>query len=103
MSPRQPNTAGALRGALLADRYRAVRETTVGLAGLLAVEDQVVQPCEEASPTKWHLGHTAWFFERFVLGTWLRGYEAVDVVTSGSSTRTTTRRPHASARRPRKC
>jgi len=78
MSPRQPNTAASPARTPLANRYRAVREATVGLAGLLAVEDQVVQPCEEASPTKWHLGHTTWFFERFVLGACQRGYVVVD-------------------------
>jgi ergothioneine biosynthesis protein EgtB len=55
-----------------------VRAETLGLARRLAIEDQVVQPCEEASPTKWHLGHTTWFFERFVLGDRLPGYEPVD-------------------------
>ena len=78
MASRHPNTAASRTGAPLANRYRAVREATLGLAGLLAVEDQVVQPCEEASPTKWHLGHTTWFFERFVLGARQRGYEPVD-------------------------
>jgi ergothioneine biosynthesis protein EgtB len=63
---------------LRADRYRAVRGTTEQLASLLAVEDQVVQPCPEASPTKWHLGHTTWFFERFVLAARQRGYVPVD-------------------------
>jgi len=65
-------------GALLADRYRAIRAQTVTLASLLALEDQVVQPCEEASPTKWHLGHTTWFFERFILRARQRSYMAAD-------------------------
>jgi ergothioneine biosynthesis protein EgtB len=78
MSLRQPNTVPRLSSAMLASRYRAVREATLDLARLLAVEDQVVQPSEEVSPTKWHLGHTTWFFERFVLATQLRGYEALD-------------------------
>jgi ergothioneine biosynthesis protein EgtB len=65
-------------GALLAERYREVRDTTVSLAKPLTVEDQVVQPCEEASPTKWHLGHTTWFFERFVLATQQQGYKPLD-------------------------
>jgi ergothioneine biosynthesis protein EgtB len=74
----RPTHAGRPAGALLADRYRTVREATVGLAEQLAIEDQVVQPCEEASPTKWHLGHTTWFFERFVLRAADAGYEPVD-------------------------
>jgi ergothioneine biosynthesis protein EgtB len=76
MSLRQPVTRPS--SAMLPNRYRMIRAATLGLAEVLAVEDQVVQPCEEASPTKWHLGHTTWFFERFVLATQLRGYEAVD-------------------------
>jgi ergothioneine biosynthesis protein EgtB len=52
----------------LADRYRAVREATAALAAPLAPEDQVVQSMPDASPTKWHLGHTTWFFETMVLG-----------------------------------
>jgi ergothioneine biosynthesis protein EgtB len=63
--------------APLAARYRVVRQRTVELAAKLAIEDQVVQPCLEASPTKWHLGHTTWFFERFVLAR-VRGQRAVD-------------------------
>lgn len=64
--------------APLAPRYRAVRDRTVALAARLAIEDQVVQPCVEASPTKWHLGHTSWFFERFVLASRVPNYRAVD-------------------------
>src|SRR5262249_52668997 len=44
----------------------------------LAVEDQVVQVMPETSPTKWHLGHTTWFFERFCLRAYVGGYAAVD-------------------------
>ena len=62
----------------LAARYERVRDTTVGLAAPLEPEDQVVQPIIEASPTKWHLAHVTWFFERFCLAEHVRGYEAVD-------------------------
>jgi ergothioneine biosynthesis protein EgtB len=48
--------------------YRAIRATTVALTEGLAPEDMVVQTFAEASPTKWHLAHTSWFFEQFVLG-----------------------------------
>ena len=47
--------------------YRAVREHTLALAAPLSAEDCCVQSMPDASPTKWHLGHTAWFFETFVL------------------------------------
>jgi ergothioneine biosynthesis protein EgtB len=68
----------AAEPAPLEERYRAVRSQTAALAAPLAVEDQVVQPCEEASPTKWHLAHTTWFFERFVLAASISGYTPVD-------------------------
>lgn len=55
-------------------RYRQVRgETTLACASLSA-EDQMVQSCAEASPTKWHQAHTSWFFETFVLSPFARGY-----------------------------
>lgn len=47
--------------------YRVVRERTLALAAPLSAEDCCVQSMPDASPTKWHLGHTAWFFETFVL------------------------------------
>jgi ergothioneine biosynthesis protein EgtB len=51
----------------LAARYRRVRAFTEELCRPLAVEDQVIQSMPDASPTKWHLAHTSWFFETFVL------------------------------------
>ena len=51
----------------LSERYCAIRERTVRLASSLSAEDQQIQAFAEASPTKWHLGHTTWFFETFVL------------------------------------
>jgi len=50
------------------ERYRQVRDQTVRLCQPLAIEDYVVQSCDDMSPPKWHLGHTAWFFERLLLG-----------------------------------
>jgi ergothioneine biosynthesis protein EgtB len=47
--------------------YQAVREHTLKLASPLSAEDCCVQSMPDASPTKWHLGHTTWFFETFVL------------------------------------
>jgi ergothioneine biosynthesis protein EgtB len=49
-------------------RYVIVRTRTVELCAPLTVEDQLVQPMPDASPTKWHLAHTTWFFETIVLG-----------------------------------
>jgi ergothioneine biosynthesis protein EgtB len=78
MSLKHPHTAEIAKGSALASRFRAVRSATVDLAAPLATEDQVVQPCLEASPTKWHLGHTTWFFEHFVLVAHAQRYRPVD-------------------------
>ena len=58
----------------LGERYRAVRAFTERLTEGLAPEDMVVQSMADVSPTKWHLAHTSWFFERFVLMEHLPGY-----------------------------
>ncbi|MBS1801427.1 MAG: ergothioneine biosynthesis protein EgtB [Acidobacteria bacterium] len=55
-------------------RYKAVRRATTALCSPLTPEDMMVQSCPEASPVKWHLAHTSWFFETFVLTEFLAGY-----------------------------
>jgi len=62
----------------VADRYRAVREATTALAAPIAPEDQLVQSMPDASPTKWHLAHTTWFFETMVLGRFEPSHRPVD-------------------------
>jgi ergothioneine biosynthesis protein EgtB len=51
----------------LTNVYSRVRQTTVNLCDTLLPEDTVVQSMPDVSPTKWHLAHITWFFERFVL------------------------------------
>jgi len=57
-----PNTIESAR-----ERYERVRGTTLNLITDLRAEDTVVQSMPDVSPTKWHLAHVTWFFERFVL------------------------------------
>jgi ergothioneine biosynthesis protein EgtB len=56
-------------------RYRSVRAASLALTSPLSPEDLMVQSCPEASPAKWHLAHTSWFFETFVLREFLPGYQ----------------------------
>jgi ergothioneine biosynthesis protein EgtB len=77
MSGAQRRSPKADTQALL-DRVMRVREATLALAEHLSPEDQTVQSMPDASPTKWHLAHTTWFWETFVLGPNAPGYEAFD-------------------------
>lgn len=62
----------------LIDRYRAVRRASEALARPLSAEDQQTQSMADTSPVKWHLAHTSWFFETFVLAPYLPGYHLFD-------------------------
>ena len=66
------------REQILAQRYRSVRQRTERLCAPLSIEDHVPQPTPEVSPPKWHLGHTAWFVEHFVLLPHRPGYAVFD-------------------------
>jgi dimethylhistidine N-methyltransferase len=65
-------------GAKLAGRYSRVRDATERLVGGLSAEDLVAQSMPDASPAKWHLAHTTWFFETFLLAPSLAGYAVFD-------------------------
>ncbi len=66
-----------MTSALLAS-YRRIREATERLCEPLAVEDYGLQSMVDASPAKWHLAHTTWFFETFVLKPHGPGYEPLE-------------------------
>ncbi len=71
-----PRTAETNTAATsLSARYKAVRLGTQQLCRPLSPEDMMVQSCAEASPVKWHLAHTSWFFETFVLREFVAGYQ----------------------------
>ncbi len=60
------------------ERYRQVRFATAALCRALRTEDYVVQSMPDASPVKWHLAHTTWFFETFVLARASAAYQLFD-------------------------
>ena len=62
----------------LKDRYRRVRQQSLYLCESLQTEDFVAQSMPDVSPTKWHLAHTTWFFETFVLCEHAPGYRPFD-------------------------
>jgi ergothioneine biosynthesis protein EgtB len=65
-------------GPALLERYRCVRRQTEALCAPLSDEDMLVQSMPDASPAKWHLAHTTWFFETFVLAASKDGYAPFD-------------------------
>jgi ergothioneine biosynthesis protein EgtB len=66
--------SGSERGERLLVRFHQVRDFTSSLCAGLEPEDCVVQSMPDVSPTKWHLSHTTWFFETFILKKFVPGY-----------------------------
>jgi ergothioneine biosynthesis protein EgtB len=61
----------------LSERYSSIRQTSLQCCAPLTVEDHSLQAMPDASPAKWHLAHTTWFFETFLLSDHLPGYKAL--------------------------
>jgi ergothioneine biosynthesis protein EgtB len=71
----RPSLPGA---QALRDRFEQVRGYSLELAAPLSAEDQCIQSMPDASPTKWHLAHTTWFFETVLLQPHAPGYRVFD-------------------------
>lgn len=63
---------------LLAERFVEIRNTSLRITEKLSPEDQMLQSMPDASPTKWHLSHTTWFFETFILQKFAANYKPFD-------------------------
>jgi len=62
----------------LAQRFTEIRNTSMRITEGLSAEDQMLQSMPDASPSKWHLAHTTWFFETFILQPSSKGYKPYD-------------------------
>ncbi len=72
----KPNAA--IDATIVQALFDQVRKGTERLTGSLSPEDSMLQSMEDASPPKWHLAHTTWFFEEFILKPRLPGYQTPD-------------------------
>ena len=69
-----PSPSDASPEKSLFESFNSVRRQSLELCAPLTAEDMMVQSCAEASPAKWHIAHTTWFFETFILREFLPGY-----------------------------
>jgi ergothioneine biosynthesis protein EgtB len=76
MPPFSSQKPGAVPRQL--EEYAGIRGATVALTAPLSAEDCAIQSMPDASPAKWHLAHTTWFFETFVLQPCVPGYRVFD-------------------------
>ena len=72
------STAQVGRQQELTNRFNEVRQLTLEICEPLQPEDFVVQPVVDVSPPKWHLAHTTWFFEIFILKKYVSDYRLFD-------------------------
>jgi len=70
--------AQQLASCPLRERYQEIRRTTLDLTKPFSAEDQMLQSMPDASPAKWHLAHTTWFFETFILSPHVASYRPFD-------------------------
>jgi ergothioneine biosynthesis protein EgtB len=69
---------GIAGNEVIISKYRSIRKLTEKICEPLMAEDYVVQPVEDVSPPKWHLAHTSWFFETFILKRFHANYKLFD-------------------------
>jgi len=74
----QASTDTFIGTVALVEQYRKVRALTEELANQLSDADASVQSMPDASPAKWHLAHTSWFFETFILAEYVEDYQLFD-------------------------